>query len=221
MLPVGRWQPETRERFPVFGTPLGQGGGRVFFGRPRLRQRDVAGPMYRGCMERWNALIDHVCRRRQLNREVVENLMCQARLAKARPSARSWGRETPIVNVGRISPIAEGESGSRFVLVTGGLYNFPVDFLDVARLRFWVLRSPVSTVVLIPSPPPRPPVCHGAGTLNCSRWKHFQKQPLQGSWAKHTCFARKTCRVRLSGGCTASPQTPSRGGREGVRVVSR
>lgn len=59
MLSVGRWQPETRERFPVFGTPLGQGGGRVFFGRPRLRQRDVAGPMYRGCMERWNALIDH------------------------------------------------------------------------------------------------------------------------------------------------------------------
>lgn len=30
MLSVGRWQAETRERFPVFGTSVGQGGGRVF-----------------------------------------------------------------------------------------------------------------------------------------------------------------------------------------------
>lgn len=88
----------------------------MFFGRPKLRQRDVAaGPMYRVNVHGEMECIDHVCRRRQLNREVVGNLRCQARLAKARPSAQSWGRETPIVNVnfGRISPIPEGESGSR------------------------------------------------------------------------------------------------------------
>lgn len=85
----------------------------MFFGRPRLRQRDDAGPMYRVCA--WGDGMHRSCMSSTPAEqgEVVENLMCQARLAKARPSARSWGRETPIVNFGRISPIPEGESGSR------------------------------------------------------------------------------------------------------------
>jgi hypothetical protein len=56
MLSVGRWQPETRERFPVFGIPWAREVD-VFFGKPKLRQREVAGPMYRACMERWKASI--------------------------------------------------------------------------------------------------------------------------------------------------------------------
>lgn len=215
MLSVGRWQPETRERFPVFRTPLGQGGGRVFFGRPRLRQRDVAGPMYRGCMERWNALIDHVCRRRQLNREVVENLMCQARLAKARPSARSWGRKTPIVNVGRISPIAEGESGSRFVFVTGGLYNFPADFLGRCPAPFLGFAEPGFDGCTYSQPPASPTRLPRGGNAELFTVEAFSKTAFAGQLGETHMFCQKNLPGATLWGLHRIPSNTKSGGERG------
>lgn len=225
--PSGAGRPRRGSASRFSGLPWAREAG-VFFGRPKLRQRDVAaGPMYRVNVHGEMECIDHVCRRRQLNREVVGNLRCQARLAKARPSARSWGRETLIVNVNLAeSPRSPRESQGQGCLVRGGLHNFPVDLSTFrggsplpgsvaggcgARFRrFCVFPAPV---------------CHGAGTLNCSRRKRFQNQSLLGSWAKHTCFARKNLSGATLWGVAPHPLKHQVGEgereREGVRVVSR
>lgn len=111
-------------------------------------------------------------------------------------------------------------------LVRGGLHNFPVD-LSLSRGGS-PLPGSVSGVCgarfrrfcVFPAP-----VCHGAGTLYCSRRKRFQNQSLLGSWAKHTCFARKNLSGATLWGVAPHPFKHQVGEgereREGVRVVSR